>query len=177
MKFAVIIPSKITVFAILSLFFMNLSFAQDDKQKSDFWKHVRFGGGIGLNTGNNVFSATLAPSAVYDFNSNFSLGLGLNGSYFSRKNLVKSTILGGSIISLYSPARSIQVSGEFEQNHVSRNFNNINTPNDSFWIPAFFVGAGYRAQNVTIGVRYDLLYDETKSISANAWAPFIRVFF
>ena len=159
---------------ILSL---SLTFAQDDKQKSDFWEHVRFGGGIGLSTGNNIFSATLAPSAIYDFNAQFSLGLGLNGTYFSQKNVFKSTILGGSIISLYNPIQEIQLSGEFEQNNVSRNFDNPALRDDNYWIPSFLVGAGYRTRNVTIGVRYDLLYDETKSISANAWAPFVRVFF
>ncbi|AUC83720.1 alpha-ketoglutarate decarboxylase [Lacinutrix sp. Bg11-31] len=151
--------------------------AQDDKQKSDFWEHVRFGGGLGLSTGNKVFSATLSPSAIYDFDSQFSLGLGLSGTYYSQKNIAKSTIIGGSIISLYNPIKEIQLSGEFEQNRVSRNFDNPDITDDSYWTPAFFVGAGYRTNNITIGVRYDLLYDENKSIYANAWAPFIRVYF
>lgn len=166
----------ITLFAICLLSFSSI-LAQDDKQKSDFWKNVRFGGGIGLSTGNNLFSATLAPSAIYDFDSQFSLGLGLNGTYFSQRNIASSTIFGGSIISLFNPTKEIQLSGEFEQNNVSRNFDNPDFQDDNFWTSAFFVGAGYRTNNITIGVRYDLLYDEDKSINANAWAPFIRVYF
>lgn len=169
--------TKNIVFLSFFLFSITSVFAQDKAQKSDFWKHVRFGGGIGLSTGSNVFSATLAPSAIYDFNSQFSLGVGLSGSYLNQKNIAKSTILGASIISLYNPLPEIQLSGEFEQNHVSRNFKNPNFIDDNYWTPSFFVGAGYRTRNVTIGVRYDLLYDENKSIYANAWAPFARIYF
>ncbi|WP_317197703.1 hypothetical protein [Neotamlana sargassicola] len=35
----------------------------------------------------------------------------------------------------------------------------------------------YRSNNVTLGVRYDMLYNNSKSIYANAWMPFIRVYF
>lgn len=169
------ISLKTIVLTLSLLLAFNSSFAQDD-DKNEFWEHVRFGGGIGLSTGNNIFSATLAPSAIYDFNKQFSLGLGLSGSYLSSKNNFKSTILGGSVIGLYNPIKDIQISGEFEQNHVKRNFDN-SMFDDNYWIPSFFVGAGYRTQNVTFGIRYDLLYDENKSIYANAWAPFVRVYF
>ena len=80
-------------------------FAQENNysQKSDFWNHVRFGGGIGLSFGNNFFSGTLAPSAIYQFNRQFALGVGLSGTYNSQKNYYKSTIIGGSIIGLFNP--------------------------------------------------------------------------
>ena len=168
---------KTIVLSFLFLFCFSSVLAQNNNEENEFWKHVRFGGGLGLSTGNNIFSATLAPSAIYDFNPEFSLGLGLNGSYFSQKNIAKSTILGANIISLYNPIPEIQLSGEFEQNHVSRNFDNPSFLDNKYWVQSFFVGAGYRAQNVTIGIRYDLLYDENKSINANAWVPFVRVYF
>lgn len=166
----------VALFLLLLFTFSTIS-AQDNNQKSDFWENVRFGGGLGLSTGSKVFSATLAPSAIYDFNSQFSLGLALSGTYYSQKDIAKSTILGASIISLYNPINEIQLSAEFEQNHVSRNFDNPIFIDDNYWIPAFFVGAGYKTNNITIGIRYDLLYDDNKSVYANAWAPFIRVYF
>ncbi|APX99241.1 alpha-ketoglutarate decarboxylase [Lacinutrix venerupis] len=168
---------KIIVFTLLSIFFTTSVIAQSNNAKNNFWEHVRFGGGLGLSTGNNIFSATVAPSAIYDFDSQFSLGVGLNYTYFSRKNIAKSTILGGSIIGLFNPIQEIQLSGEFEQNHVSRNFDNPAIVDDEYWVSSFFIGAGYRTNNITIGVRYDVLYDEDKSIYANAWAPFVRVYF
>ncbi|RLJ65619.1 hypothetical protein CLV86_1196 [Lacinutrix venerupis] len=168
---------KIIVFTLLSIFFTTSVIAQSNNAKNNFWEHVRFGGGLGLSTGNNIFSATIAPSAIYDFDSQFFLGVGLNYTYFSRKNIAKSTILGGSIIGLFNPIQEIQLSGEFEQNHVSRNFDNPAIVDDEYWVSSFFIGAGYRTNNITIGVRYDVLYDEDKSIYANAWAPFVRVYF
>nr|WP_321229149.1 alpha-ketoglutarate decarboxylase [uncultured Psychroserpens sp.] len=153
------------------------SFSQDQKQKSDFWKHVRYGGGIGLSFGDGFFSGTLAPSAIYDFNDQFSLGLGLNGTYNSSKNSYNSTIFGGSIISLFNPIDEIQLSGEFELLNVNRKFDNNLFKDDNYWYPALFLGAGYRVNNIAIGIRYDVLYDRDKSIYADPWAPFFRVYF
>jgi len=146
---------------------------------SDFWNNVRFGGGIGLNFGNGIFSGTLAPSAIYQFDTNVALGIGLSASYFERKDLYKSTVLGGSLIGLFSPINEIQLSSEFEQLHVNRNFdqNNVSNADTKYWYPALFLGAGYSSGNFTLGIRYDVLYDEDKSIYGNAWMPFIRVYF
>ena len=178
MKFHNTISLKTIAFSFFCFVFVNTIIAQDStKQKSQFWKKVRIGGGIGLSTGSNVFSATLAPSAIYQFNETVALGVGLSGTYFRQKNLVKSTILGGSLIGLVNPIREIQLSAEFEQNNVSRNFDSPLFIDDNYWSPALFVGAGYRTRNVTIGIRYDVLFDDNRSIYANAWAPFVRVYF
>ncbi len=179
MKYIGIDFKKNTIVLLLSLFFANLAIAQDNdrSQSSDFWNNVRFGGGLGLSTGNGFFSATIAPSAIYDFNSQFALGLGLNATYNKRKNFYKSTILGGSIIGLFNPIEALQLSAEFEELHVNRNYDSNLFENDKYWYPALFVGAGYRSQNVTIGIRYDVLYDENRSVYADAWAPFVRFYF
>ena len=74
---------------VLVLFFMGVfssTILSQEKQKSNFWSHVRFGGGIGLSFGDGFFSGTLAPSAVYDVNKKISVGLGLNGTYNKQKN-------------------------------------------------------------------------------------------
>lgn len=158
--------------------FTALCFAQDNSQNSDFWENVRFGGGIGLSTGSNFFSATLAPSAIYQFNDQFALGLGLNGTYNKRKNFYKSTIFGGSIIGLYNPFETLQISAEFEELNVNRTFESTTTLLDgNYWNSALFIGLGYRSNNITIGVRYDLLFDDKKSVYAEPWTPFIRFYF
>jgi hypothetical protein len=150
--------------------------AQSDT--SEFWKHVRFGGGIGLSFGDGFFSGTLAPSAIYEINPQVALGLGLNGTYNTQKNFYQSTIFGGSVIGLFSPIQEIQLSAEFEELNVSRNWeDNLGIADENYWYPALFIGAGYRTRNVTFGIRYDVLYDRDKSVYAEAWAPFVRVFF
>ncbi|AUC75130.1 alpha-ketoglutarate decarboxylase [Olleya sp. Bg11-27] len=179
MKIKSINSSKIIILSMIACFFVTFGNAQDNlpQQKSEFWKNVRFGGGLGLSTGSNFFSATLAPTAIYQFDDSFALGVGLNATYNKSKNFYKSTILGASIIGIYTPIRDIQISGEFEQNHVNRNFDNPAFIDDTYWVPSLFIGAGYTTNNITIGIRYDVLYDDTKSIYANAWVPFVRVFF
>ncbi|MFD2822288.1 alpha-ketoglutarate decarboxylase [Lacinutrix iliipiscaria] len=172
---------RIIVFLIFSCFIITSAIAQEknEKVKSEFWKHVRFGGGLGLSFGDGFFSGSIAPSGIYEFDKQFALGLGLNATFNKQKNIYKSTILGGSIIGLYNPIQEIQLSGEFEQLHVNRNFdeNYVSNLDSNYWSPALFVGAGYRAQNITIGIRYDLLYKSNKSVYAQAWIPFIRVYF
>jgi len=145
---------------------------------NEFWQNVRFGGGIGLSFGDGFFSGTLAPSAIYEFNNQFALGIGLNGTYAKRKNLYKSSILGGSLIGLYSPIYELQFSAELEELNINRKFeDNLTLQDDSYWYTALFLGAGYRTGNITFGIRYDVLYDEDKSIYADPWIPFVRVYF
>ena len=165
-----------TFFFSLNFSFLNSVSAQQNT--SDFMSHVRFGGSIGLSFGDGFFSGTLAPSAIYEFNDQVALGMGLNGTYNTQKNFYKSTILGGSVIGLFSPINEIQLSAEFEQLHVNRRYDSfLNVSDDTYWSPALFVGAGFRSSNVTFGIRYDLLFDENKSIYADAWAPFVRFYF
>jgi len=168
-------------YPLLILFFLfpSIIAAQNntDLKTNNFWNNVRFGGGIGVSTGTGFFSATLAPSAVYDFNDQFALGVGLNGTYNRSKDFFKSTIIGGSIIGLFNPIEALQLSAEFEELNVSRNFDNPDFQDDNYWYPALFMGIGYRSQNVTFGIRYDVLYDENKSIYIDPWAPFVRFYF
>jgi hypothetical protein len=169
---------KILFFAFF-LMISNMLLSQNDTTYSNnFWNHVRFGGGIGLSFGDGFFSGTLAPSAIYDFSEQFSLGVGLNGTYNSRKNFYKSTIFGGSLLGLFNPIQEIQLSAELEELNVSRKWeDNLGIDDENYWYPALFIGAGYRTRNVTFGIRYDVLYDREKSIYADPWAPFVRIYF
>ena len=172
-------PQKKVIFFVLLIMLSSVVQSQiRPSDSSDFWKHVRFGGGVGLSFGDGFFSGTLAPSAIYQFNPQFAFGVGLNGTYNSLKNRYKSTIFGGSVLGLFNPIREIQLSAEFEELNVSRKWeDNLGIADENYWYPALFVGAGYQTQNVTIGIRYDLLFDRDRSIYADAWAPFVRVYF
>lgn len=164
------------IMAVALCFIITTTKAQTTS--SDFWNHVRFGGGIGLSFGSGFFSGTLAPSAIYEFNSQFAMGVGLSGTYNSREDYYKSTIFGGSLIGFYNPINEVQISAEFEELNVSRNWDSrVLLEDENYWYPALFLGAGYRTQHVTIGIRYDVLYDDYKSIYAEPWMPFVRIYF
>jgi hypothetical protein len=172
------ITKKFSLALVILLFCFQFASGQEIKAKSDFWNHVRFGGNIGLSFGNEFFSGTLAPSAIYQFDRQFSLGVGLNATLNSQKNDYKSTIFGASLIGLYNVIPQLQFSAEFEQLNVDRNYDaRLNLRNENYWLPALYLGAGYRSGNVTFGIRYDVLFDDNRSIYTNAWAPFFRVYF
>lgn len=170
-----------TIFISIAMLSFSEVYSQippQNEKPANFWKNVRFGGGIGLGFGNGFFSGTLAPSAIYQFNPQFAVGVGLSGTYNKRKNRYSTTILGGRVMTFYNIIPEIQLSAEFEELHVNRKWemDGANVT-DHYWHPALFLGAGFRTRNVTIGVRYNVLYDKNKSIYGQAYAPFVRVYF
>ncbi|MFL0353131.1 alpha-ketoglutarate decarboxylase [Xanthomarina sp. GH4-25] len=178
-KIFILFKEKNYYLFLICLFSMGVS-AQEitHKQSNDFWNHVQFGGGIGLSFGSNYFSGTLAPSAIYRFNSQFGLGVGLSGTYNSQKHYYKSSIIGGSLIGLYNPIRELQISAEFEENNVNVDWDSrTGYADDNYWYPSLFLGAGYSTRNVTIGIRFDVLYNSSKSTYLDPWMPFIRIYF
>ena len=164
---------------IFMLLLIGFTKSYSQEKQNEFWQHLRFGGGIGLSFGDGFFSGTLAPSAIYEFNEQFAAGVALTGTYASLKDNNSATILGGSLLALYNVIPQIQLSAEFEELNVNRkySFSENLSITENYWYPALFLGAGFRAKNFTIGIRYDVLYDADESIYANAFAPFVRVYF
>jgi hypothetical protein len=176
-----------TFFFTLVFFNTAVMFSQQDsipKNKKAFWDKVQFGGGLGLAVGNGFTNISLSPAAYYNFNRTFAVGVGLTGSYIAQEqnpsnfNSIgyKSTIFGGSLIGLMHPIEEIQLSAELEQLKVNRNFDEF-LNDDSFWNTALFFGAGYRADNLTIGIRFNVLHKDDNHVYSQSWAPFIRLMF
>lgn len=165
------------------LFFLSLSFSVSaqvttpSNTKSDFWKKVQFGGGLGLGFGSGFTNISIAPSAIYNVNEYFSAGVGLQYSYLNQKNLYSSNMYGGSIIGLINPIEQVQLSVELEQLRVNVDYEGLISGSQDFWNTGLFLGAGYRAQNVIIGARYNVLFDKDKGVYGDALIPFVRVYF
>lgn len=157
--------------------FFHFSQAQYSTGQGNFWEDVRYGGGIGLGFFNGNLNASISPSAIYPVSNTFATGVSLNVNY---ANFSDSRLLayGGSLISLYNPIPQLQISAELEQLRVNRSFGSgSNRLEDNYWSPALFMGLGFTTRNVTMGIRYNVLFDENKSIYANALLPFVRFFF
>jgi len=153
--------------------------ASTQKQPNPFWKNVSFGGGLGLNFGNGFFYGSISPSAIYNFNQYFSAGLGLSYAYLDdKRNDYRLSAYGGSIIALFNPIREIQLSAELEGLQVDQTFlfteGNIK---DNYFQEALFLGLGFRTGNVTIGARYNVLYNKNRNIYGSALMPFVRIYF
>jgi hypothetical protein len=167
------------IYTFLFLLIFSLLHSQTilKNQKSDFWNKVRFGGGLGLSIGNNYSEFSISPSAIYPINESVSLGGGLIGSYSKLNNSYNSVIYGLNAISLFNPLRELQISLEVEQTRVHTTFETVPNVNKNYWNTGLFVGAGYQNGNVTIGARYNLLFDKDKSIYSDAFMPFVRFYF
>ncbi len=158
-----------------NLLAQNQSFSS--KSKSEFWKYVQFGGGLGLGFGSGYTNISIAPSAIYNFNQYVALGLGAQYTYLKQQNYYASHLYGGSIIGLFNPIRELQLSVELEELRVNINLDGSNSNSRNYWNTGLFLGAGYRTGNVTIGARYNLLQDDSKGVYADAFMPFVRVYF
>lgn len=148
------------------------------KTKSDFLNRLQFGGGLGLGIGNGYADIMVAPSAIYNFNNYVSAGLGVQYNYVKQRDLYKANMYGGSVIALFNPLEELQISTELEQLRINRTFNGaLGNDTQDFWNTALFVGAGYRNENVTVGVRYNVLHKDRDNIYAEAFMPFVRIYF
>ncbi|AYN05604.1 MULTISPECIES: hypothetical protein [unclassified Flavobacterium] len=172
-----------SIFIILGLLFSSGAVAQQKyyipQKQNDFWSNVQFGGGVGLSFGSGYTDISLLPSAIYNINPIVAVGVGLQIGYVSSKNQYSSFLYGGSLIGLVSPIPEIQLSAELEQINVNTDYKYFGEPrfSDNFWNTSLYLGAGYRTGNVTMGVRYNVLHDNNKSIYGEAFMPFVRVYF
>ena len=161
------------------------SFAQENQdtykpRSTNFFSDVQFGGGLGIGFGEGFTNIAVSPMALKPITEQFSAGLGLQFNYLKSKGFYESTSYGANILGIYSPAEMIQLSAELEQLRVNNTWTDLPSATyqtRNFWNTALFLGAGYTNENVTIGVRYNVLYNENDLVYNQAWMPFIRVFF
>ena len=168
---------KITYLFIFSLLISLSVFAQISKNTSDFSDNIRYGGGFNVGFGNSLTTISVSPSAIYDISNEFSAGLGLTYVYLKDKSTYNNTthLYGGSILAFYKPINYLQLSTELEELKIDRN---IYSDNYSKWQTALYVGFEYVTGNVAVGLRYDLLFDETKNVTQpSALTPVVRFYF
>ncbi len=165
----------VLIFCFLTSFTGFTQNDDDDQQvpQPTFWDHVRFGGGLGFGFGTDITTIDVSPSAIYDFQNGFALGIGI-GYLYAKNRDIKSNVISPSLITLYNPAEEIQLSAEFEQLYVSQKFGSSNF---SYDYPALYLGLAYRTGWAAFGMRYDVLYDERDSIFGSAFSPIIRFYF
>lgn len=170
---------KIGLITLVVLYLSSLTLYGQDapNQKSNFWDKVQYGGGFGLSFGDDDFQVALSPSAVYRPNPYVAYGPGLLFSY-QDNDFFSSTLYGASAIVLVDPIANVQLSAEVEQLFGSRSGNNgFVIEDDDINNTALFLGGGYNFNGISIGARYNVLFDDDDGIFAQAWQPFVRVYF
>lgn len=177
MSFPLNLKRRILLFLCITTGALMSCFSQGNYSGSSFWSQVKFGGAFGLGFGNNSVNVVAAPAAIYPLNENFALGTNVSFNY-AKFGDTRFTAYGAGILGYYNPIQALQFSSEFEQLRVNRSFgSNFPELDEDYWLPVLFLGIGYNTGPVTFGLRYDILYDESKSLYADPWMPFVRVFF
>lgn len=164
--------------AIISLVHLNIYGQNSSLDKQRFIDNVRFGGGINMGVGSGYSTFSISPSAIYDFSNTFGAGISLTYVYVKNKSIQSSTtnLYGGSILALFKPINYLQLSTEYENLKINRE--NYSAPTISQWQDALYFGIEYVTGNISMGLRYDVLFDKVKSItSSSALNPVFRVYF
>lgn len=173
--------TKFIFMAIILLFSENViaQYQTAPQSRNPFWQNVQFGGGLGLSFGSGYTDISIAPSAIYNVNPYLAVGLGLQGSYVSSDGYYDSAIYGASLLTYINPIPQIQLSINLNESRVNNNYETQGGGNysEDFWNTALFLGAGYRTGNVTIGLAYNVLFDENDNVYGDALTPFVRAYF
>ena len=75
---------------------------------------------------------------------------------------------------MYQTEFNIQLSGEFDY-YFAKQQDNLGSASTNF--PALHLGVAYNQGRFAIGVRYDVLYDENKSVFSSPFSPVVRFYF
>lgn len=164
---------KKSIFTYIILLLSTQTILSQENIKHHFWSNVQFGGGLNLSFGNNITNIGVSPSAIYNFSDQFSTGFGISYLYAENNDFNEVlNVYGGSLLSFFNPIEEFELSAEFEKMFVSQsNFNSRD-------IDALYLGFGYIiGKNISLGIRYDVLYDKNKSIYGSAFSPIARVYF
>lgn len=150
--------------------------AQDSITKTE--KRLKFGVGFGLSFvgGTNI---SLAPNLIYKLSEKVSIGAGIQGSYSAIKDLQSTTTFGANVLTQYNPIRQISALIEFAELNVNTK---TDTPTgkitDNYWDAALFLGAGYNiTDKISIGAKYNVLYNKDKSVYTSPIIPFVNISF
>ncbi|MGQ7946146.1 hypothetical protein [Flavobacterium sp. WC2509] len=181
-KYLFSVVTKIILIVITVLFCENViaQNSQMPQSRNPFWQKVQFGGGLGISFGSGYTDISIAPSAIYNVNQYLATGIGLQASYVSSKGYYDSGIYGVSFLTYINPIPQIQLSINLNESYVNNHYESYHGQNgytDNFWNTALFLGAGYRTGNVTVGLAYNVLFDENDNVYGDALMPFVRAYF
>ena len=162
----------------------NSQTKQTPKKVYNYERSWSFGGNIGLSFWNSGTDILIAPKAYYNVSPKFLTGFGLTYIYSSAEDdfaKYSQNSFGPSIMAAVRPIPFLQISAEYEGLQTNGNttikIGDRDKSEYSYWNNALYLGASFVSRNVSFGVRYDLLYDTSRSVYSSAWSPVIGFYF
>lgn len=139
-------------------------------------KRLQFGCGFILNFvgGTNI---GLSPNLTYNVSDKVAFGLGMQWNYLALKDIQKTTTYGANTFFEYRPTQKIMTLLEFVQLRASTT-SEIDDSKVKYWDSALFVGAGFNVTNkISVGAKFNLLYNEDESVYSSPVIPFVNISF
>ncbi len=140
----------------------------------------RVGGGLGLSFGSNdYFSFNVSPSLGYSLNTYTEAGV-IGGYQYSKNNYFKSNLFNvGPYVNVY-PIPELFLRANYMYYSGNEKTKKDIYPQESYTVEenALWLGAGYQSPGQVrfqVGVLYNVLYKENKSIFSSAWQPFAGI--
>lgn len=168
-----------TLFITILFLGVQLAFSQqqDSLSKPKFTDRLHFGGGFNIGISQYNTTIGISPSALYEVSEKLGAGVSLSYIYSKwRRDDFSYNVFGGGVFVQYRPIIQFQLTSEFELMHIIKNSGS--GYKDAYNVPALYLGAGYAIGKFgVIGVRYDVLWEEGKSIYREPLSPYIRVYF
>jgi long-subunit fatty acid transport protein len=141
-------------------------------------KRLKFGVGFGLNFvgGTNI---SLSPNLMYSLSNKVAIGAGIQGSYSAIKDLQNTTTIGGNLLTQFNPSKRILTLLEYVGLNVTTKTETLTEESkDTYWDSALFIGAGINiTEKIAVGAKYNMLYDEDKSVYTSPILPFVNISF
>jgi len=141
-------------------------------------KRLKFGVGFGLNFvgGTNI---NLSPNLMYSLSDKVAIGAGIQGSYSAIKDLQNTTTFGGNLLFQFNPSKRILTLLEYVGLNVTTKTETLTEESkDTYWDSALFIGAGINiTEKIAVGAKYNMLYNEDKSVYTSPILPFVNISF
>lgn len=153
-----------------------MTYQRVEQQQQTYPRHWSFGGWFSLSFWNGGTDILVAPKAYYNVSPKFLTGFGVTYIYSDTNDDFfgyHSNSIGGSVMAGLRPVPMLQLSAEYEGLNTTRS----GAFADTYWNNALYLGASFVTGHVSFGVRYDVLYDSSRSVFGSAWTPVIGFYF
>lgn len=161
--------------------------AQAQFREASFWDKTRFGGNIWFSFGasSTVF---LQPTIYHDVTPRLMMGLG--ATYIYQKTTVPTlagdidhtqNVWGGRALLFFRVWDQLNLTGDLNYSKLEYQIDNTDRFEQE-WIPSLYLGIQYgirmgRSGYTFVGVSYDVLHDERRSLYSSPWQPSIAFAF
>lgn len=167
------------ILLISCLLFTSLSYSQigigsRSMKQQNQW---RVGGGVAMSFGNNnAFAVNISPFIGYEVITNLEAGISTGYQYSKYRDQQQNLFSIGPYLNYY-PMESIFLRTQYEYFTGKSKIKNTNY-SSSFDESALWIGGGFRSGGsvqLHVGILYNVLYEENKSLFSEAFQPIIGV--